>query len=351
MPKPIARLIDLSRSPVAFMGRYVARHALSHTVVLGSVILAVGCSIGSQYAVKHLVDTLTAGAHPAVWQAFFILAGLICADNMLWRLGGWTATHCFVAVTGDLRRDLFQHLTGHSPSYFADRPPGTLAGRITATGNAIYTVENTFAWNVLPPLLAVLGSIGVLLTVSPAMAGVLVLISAALAWMLGALAARGRPLHHQYAADAAAVDGELVDVINNMPLVARLRRHPARAQALRRAGGARDDHTQPQPALSGKAAIVPRRDHGRADRRVAGLVDPAVGAGGGQFGRRGAGHLAGLHHPARHARPSGGIGRHHAARRPPRRGAGHAAAAARADRCRRGAASGGGPRAPSSSAA
>jgi ATP-binding cassette, subfamily B, bacterial len=37
--------------------------------------------------------------------------------------------------------------------------------------------------------------------------------------VLSRLAERGRPLHHQYAADAAAVDGELVDVINNMPLV------------------------------------------------------------------------------------------------------------------------------------
>ncbi len=201
------------------MAHYVRRHALSHAVVLMSVVLAVGCSIASQYSVKHLVDTLTAGAHGPVWNAFFILAALIAADNMLWRVGGWVATHCFVAVTGDLRRDLFQHLTGHAPSYFADRPPGTLAGRITATGNAIYTVENTVAWNVLPPLLAVAGSIAVLITVSPAMAGVLVAISGSLAWLLSYLAARGQVLHHQYATDAAAVDGELVDVINNMPLV------------------------------------------------------------------------------------------------------------------------------------
>ena len=134
-------------------------------------------------------------------------------------LAAGSASHCFVAVTGDLRRDLFHHLTGHSPSYFADRPPGTLAGRITATGNAIYTVENTFAWNVLPPLLAVAGSIAVMITVSPMMAIALIAVSAVLAFALSRLAARGRPLHHQYATDAAAVDGELVDVINNMPLV------------------------------------------------------------------------------------------------------------------------------------
>ncbi len=196
-----------------------ASHLAGHVVVLTSVVLAVGCSVASQYSVKHLVDTLTAGAHGPVWGAFFLLAGLIAADNLLWRVGGWIASHSFVSVTGDLRRDLFQHLTGHSPGYFADRPPGTLAGRITATGNAIYTVENTFAWNVLPPLLAVAGSIAVMMTVSPAMAATLVLVSALIAYALSRLAARGRPLHHQYAAEAAAVDGELVDVINNMPLV------------------------------------------------------------------------------------------------------------------------------------
>jgi ATP-binding cassette subfamily B protein len=213
------QMVEVSHKPIAFMARYVRRHALAHAVVLVSVILAVGCSVGSQYSIKHLVDTLTAGAHGPVWVAFGILAVLIACDNMLWRVGGWVASHCFVAVTGDLRRDLFQHLTGHSPGYFADRPPGTLAGRITATGNAIYTVENTFAWNVLPPLLAVAGSIAVMLTVSPAMAGALIAVSVGLAFVLSRMAARGRPLHHQYAADAAAVDGELVDVINNMPLV------------------------------------------------------------------------------------------------------------------------------------
>src|ERR1700733_11643064 len=112
-PQPV----DPSLKPTAFMATYVRRHALSHAVVLISVVAAAGGSIASQYAVKHLVDTLTAGAHGPVWDAFFILAVLIAADNMLWRVGGWMATHCFVAVSGDLRRDLFQHLTGHAPSY------------------------------------------------------------------------------------------------------------------------------------------------------------------------------------------------------------------------------------------
>jgi len=205
--------------PLAFMFGYVRHHALAHLVVLGSVLTAVAFAVGSQYGVKHLVDVLAAHQIGAVWWAFGLLAAMIAADNMCWRLGGWVASYCFVAVTGDIRRDLFEHLTGHSPAYFAERLPGMLAGRITATANAIYTVESTFAWNVLPPCLAVLFSIGILVTVDPAMAVVLVVISAALAAALVRMGAGGRRLHQHYATAAASVDGELVDVINNMPLV------------------------------------------------------------------------------------------------------------------------------------
>ena len=92
-----------------------------------------------------LVDTLaaTSVAVASVWVAFAILTSLIAADNLLWRLAMYIASFTFTAVTGDIRRDLFRHLTGHAPSYFTDRLPGTLTARITATSNAAFTVENS----------------------------------------------------------------------------------------------------------------------------------------------------------------------------------------------------------------
>jgi ATP-binding cassette subfamily B protein len=62
-------------------------------------------------------------------------------------------------------------------------------------------------------------SIVMLAFVDPIMALCLVVASGTLSFVLVRLAAAGRPLHHEYASNAAAVDGELVDVINNMPLV------------------------------------------------------------------------------------------------------------------------------------
>ena len=108
-----------------------------------------------------MVDQLASGPATShgIWIAFALLVGLIAADNLLWRIAGWIASFTFVRVTGDLRRDLFRHLTGHSPSYFADRLPGMLTSRVTATSNAVYTVETMFIWNVLPPCAAVVVAI------------------------------------------------------------------------------------------------------------------------------------------------------------------------------------------------
>ena len=214
------RLSDYAERPIAFLLRYVRRRVLAHAAILGAVIGAVGCSVSSQYGVKFLVDTLSAGPHgTAVWLAFAVLVSLIAADNLLWRLAGWIASHAFVGVTGDLRSELFRHLTGHAPSYFTQRLSGTLTGRVTATSNAAFAVENLFIWNVLPPCVATVGAIAFLAVVSIPLAAALTAISALIMLLLFRLAAAGAPLHHGFASRAARVEGELADVIGNMPLV------------------------------------------------------------------------------------------------------------------------------------
>jgi ATP-binding cassette subfamily B protein len=132
-----------TRRPLAFLAHYVKRRRAAHGFILASVLAAVTCSVGTQYGVKMLVDSF-AGASvriTAVWIAFAVLTSLIAADNLLWRLALYVGSFTFTAVTGDIRRDLFRHLTGHAPSYFTDRLPGTLTSRITATSNAAFTVR------------------------------------------------------------------------------------------------------------------------------------------------------------------------------------------------------------------
>jgi len=214
-------LSGYANRPLPFVLRYLRQRFAAHTVILTAVIAAVACSVGTQYGVKYLVDGLSAGPARAgsVWLAFVFLMSLIAADNFLWRIASWTASFTFVGVTGDLRRDIFRHLTGHAPSYFSDRLPGMLTSRITATSNAVFTVENMFVWNVLPPCIATIAAIALIGTVSLPMSAGLIIIAGGMVIAMFHLAAAGKPLHDDFADKAAAVDGEMVDVINNMPLV------------------------------------------------------------------------------------------------------------------------------------
>jgi ATP-binding cassette, subfamily B, bacterial len=211
-----------ARRPAAFILRCVATRPLSHLAIVAAVAFAAGCAVSTQYGIKFLIDTLGRGPGKAdgdIWVAFAFLVLLIVGDTMSWRLAGWVASRTFVAVTGDVRAVLFGHLLGHAPRYFTDRPPGVLTSRVTATSNALFTLEYLFTWNVLPPIVATLGAVAFLVTVSPAMTAGLAVFAGLLVVLLYGIARRGWPLHRQFADKAAAVDGEMTDIIGNIPLV------------------------------------------------------------------------------------------------------------------------------------
>src|SRR6201991_3387115 len=187
-------LSGYAHRPIPFVLRYLRKRMAAHLVIFAAVVSAVACSVGTQYGVKNIVDSLAAGPSHAngVWLAFVILMTLIAADNFLWRVASWIASYTFVGVTGDLRRDMFRHLTGHAPSYFSDRLPGMLTSRITATSNAIFSVENMFIWNVLPPCIATISAICLIGTVSLPMSAALIVIAGGMVVAMFRLAAAGK---------------------------------------------------------------------------------------------------------------------------------------------------------------
>jgi ATP-binding cassette, subfamily B, bacterial len=214
---PIATVSD--QTPGRFLLKYVRRRLGSHLVVLLAVLAAVGCAIGSQYGIKNLVDALHGSGDAGLWSAVGLLLALVAGDNLLWRLAGWVGARAFVAVAGDLRIDLFEHLSGHGSGYFADRFPGALAGRITTAANAAFTLENELTWRTIPPGTAVAGSIAVLGVINWRMTFSLSVVAVVIGAVIWWLAARNLHLHDRFAARAAAVSGDLTDVIANIGLV------------------------------------------------------------------------------------------------------------------------------------
>jgi len=210
-----------ARGPGSFLMHYAGRRLGGHMLVFASVLAAVCCAIGAQYGVKNLVDVLGAGATTdrELWSAMALLLALVAGDNLFWRLAGRVAAPSFVGVAGDVRDDLFQHLSGHGTRYFSNRFPGALAGRIATAGNAAFAIENRLAWNTIPPAAAVLSSIAVLGLVNWRLTVALAAIAAVLGSIIAWLAGRSSHLHDRYADRAATVTGDLADVISNMGLV------------------------------------------------------------------------------------------------------------------------------------
>ena len=77
---------------------------VAHAAIVMAVLGAVGCSVGAQYGVKVLVDTLSGGVYADdnirnAWLGVVLLATLIAADNLLWRVASWIASPTFVSVS------------------------------------------------------------------------------------------------------------------------------------------------------------------------------------------------------------------------------------------------------------
>ena len=102
MPGPMQDLSVYAHRPLAFSTRYIRLRPISHAIILAAVLGAVICSVSTQYGIKLLVDALSSPERDtsAVWSAFSILAALIAADNLLWRVAGWGASSILWALQG-----------------------------------------------------------------------------------------------------------------------------------------------------------------------------------------------------------------------------------------------------------
>ena len=149
------KLPALRGRPLVFLFSYIRRHPGGHLIVLLSVLVAVTCAVSTQYGMKYLIDIVAQGRQAAgvkVWYAFALLCGLVAADNLcLARRRLCRAPH--------LRRGDRRHPPRPVPPSrrpFADLFRRTAARRAGQPHNLdrqrrIHILENTGAWNVLPP--------------------------------------------------------------------------------------------------------------------------------------------------------------------------------------------------------
>jgi ATP-binding cassette subfamily B protein len=186
--------------------------------LLGLIVAAAACSVGVQYGMKLIVDTMAGDdrSSRAIWQWLALFIVLIGAESALWRLSGWLGCLTVVRTGVDVRLDLFRHLSGHSLDYFSRHLAGSLGNRITATAGATGAIFGTLIWKILPPCVDFAGAVVVLCTIDIRMALTLIGFVVVVAGFMYFFGRRVRPLQQDFAEKASQVGGELVDVVANI---------------------------------------------------------------------------------------------------------------------------------------
>ena len=167
------------------------------------------CAVGSQYAVKNLVDVLSNKGPAAytLWSAVAVLLGLVAGDNLLWRLAGWVSTYAFVARSMAATFASICSITCRARGTHCSSSvfPGTWLRPHHGRGERrLDHQENSLTWTTIPPrAYLVVGSIIILGTIN---SGNLHRGAAPSSWGLGVsigrLAAQGSHLHQSFAGPA-----------------------------------------------------------------------------------------------------------------------------------------------------
>ena len=206
------------RRPIAFLWHYIRRRPLLHFGALASVLLAASCACAAQYGLKMIVDAMAQGVdHIAVaWRALAVFAGLLGGESVLWRLGSRLGYRAILVDKAEAKLDLFDHLGGHSSRYFTDLLSGSLANRISSTGDAVQQTLSIVLFNIAPVCADFCAALAILATVGWRLVAALGLFVLVAAGTLALFGQRGTPRHRAYADRAAEVGGALVDVVSNI---------------------------------------------------------------------------------------------------------------------------------------
>ncbi len=207
-------------SALAFVMRHVRGRPGQSAGLFGVVAGAALCAVGAQYALKLLVDSMTAGGrHDGVSTALALFLALLAAECVCWRLGGFVGSRLVIQAGEDIRADLFEAVSAQPWRFYTDQASGALTSRITAASGAAAGVMRTGVWNLLPPVADLAGSVVVLVSIDWRIGLGLLLVAGLATLVLHRIGLRGFPLHLAYHREAAEVAGSFADVLGNMSLV------------------------------------------------------------------------------------------------------------------------------------
>lgn len=112
---------------------------------------------------------------PILIHVVVIILALHLINWFFWRLGIFLFSSMETSIIARLKQNSFDYMIKHSYVFFANNFSGSLVQRVNRFSRAFETLADTFAFNVIPLVITVIGSIWVTLLVAPIISTVIII--------------------------------------------------------------------------------------------------------------------------------------------------------------------------------
>lgn len=188
-------------------------------IMLTMAILA--ADIAVPYLIAEMLDSLTSVAHGSAevsqaTQLFWLAVGISLTSFVLWRTVGFWNVLRQPKELRDLERYVFDRLTLHSYTFFADRFGGSLVTQANRYVRSYESLEDLAFYQLMPLIIRLVASLAVLLIVIPSIGIALAVWSALFIVSTTWMVATQQPYARKASDTDSWTTGRLADVIANI---------------------------------------------------------------------------------------------------------------------------------------
>jgi ATP-binding cassette subfamily B protein len=199
---------------------YVARRSGDASLAVVFLLFATAFNLGLTGAARLIVDRgFTAQAAAAVNQWFLLLGAVAIALAIATALRYFYVTKVGERIVADLRQELYGHILTLDPAFFLQMRTGEVLSRLTTDIQIVETLVATSISMALRNLLGLVGSISLLLWVSPRLTGIVLLMFPVIIlpiFLFGRLVRRATVLTQDRFANAVGFAGESLDALETV---------------------------------------------------------------------------------------------------------------------------------------
>jgi ATP-binding cassette subfamily B protein len=206
--------------PLLALAPYVARYRLQAIAALVALIVASGATLVVPLAVRRMIDFGFSPEGIALINSYFMVMIAVVAV-----LAGASAVRYYLVITlgerivADLRRDVFNHLTSLSPSFFDTAHSGELVSRLTADTTQIKSAVGASVSIALRNLVLFIGASAMMVISSPKLSGFVLAVIPLIVLPLVAFGRRVQKLSRgaqDTLADASSYASELIGAMRTL---------------------------------------------------------------------------------------------------------------------------------------